>query len=846
MMDVTTVIEETLLDENSAFYMLALDFQKCFDRVPQSLVLQLAERLGLNVRILRPLRAMYKKLRRRFKMPLGVGAEFEVTNGILQGCPLSVILINALLFVMLAKIETEVPDAFTLSFADDANLCSRLSEDAVQRALTFVEKFCSLTGMKLNARKTVMMGITRGSKAFRKNHPYESSVAYNTDTDADNVTLETVVSHKLLGVIASTSYDPETRSNPSRIASMNSLCATLADALLPFYVRCYIATSVITTTALFGCAFAYISRSQLHSLCTNVTTGVWGKAPAFKSRNQVAVMSILNKSHLMDPKVIVSYSSAKALVSACERSPKICERVNRILSLHGTEPSALGPVGLALLRSPPGTICWGTNVLTAFTRPPVLPLAQMQRGLRHHVLRDVFRELRWRGLAEDRPSYHGVALGVDTTATNKLRLTTNSRALAGAVACIIAGAFHRAGRWKSRAVGPIADTDGDAADVTDAEDDELQHEVDDRELCPHCMMEAAADGGYHLWFECPAFAGTRNLPEFAPVLALDRTHWPHCLTNWGVVPTGVDIKETHVLLLHTMMGAILMERQELGRLNTPTQRTRKEHAWRMPSSSGSYLPTFDFSSLPDTHSGWPFRPCLFNALTAWLAQLRWSEADSSSISIIELALDFEVTSGLLVQPAKSQEIVRDLTVVQRGKQMSLMLKALQRIAKALGLGDPLPATRTRSSKALRTLGAPTVSGGYSPRALISPATMSILESQLQCTISQHISNDWGSIVPVYHDPDTSATSPPLRAPREPTSSDSDSTRRPRKKRRPTRQRPRSIPTCKPASKRGRKNPHPPSSSSDDDDNAHSGHLPKRRTTLSIVHEKSGSRSGAFS
>ena len=41
----------------------------------QEIVLRLVEDLGMDERILRPLRKMYKELRRRFKLPLGVGEE---------------------------------------------------------------------------------------------------------------------------------------------------------------------------------------------------------------------------------------------------------------------------------------------------------------------------------------------------------------------------------------------------------------------------------------------------------------------------------------------------------------------------------------------------------------------------------------------------------------------------------------------------------------------------------------------------------------------------------------------------------------------------------------------------
>ena len=72
-----------------------------------------------------------------------------MTNGILQGCPLSVVLINALMSV-LTHCLTEVPEAFVRSFADDAYLLSRHSEASVGACLLRVEDFCRITGMRLN------------------------------------------------------------------------------------------------------------------------------------------------------------------------------------------------------------------------------------------------------------------------------------------------------------------------------------------------------------------------------------------------------------------------------------------------------------------------------------------------------------------------------------------------------------------------------------------------------------------------------------------------------------------------------------------------------------------------
>ena len=65
-----------------------------FDGVPQGIAFQLAERQGLHPRVLQSLRGMYRELRRRFVMAGHVGKEFAASNGIIQGCLLSVLLVN--------------------------------------------------------------------------------------------------------------------------------------------------------------------------------------------------------------------------------------------------------------------------------------------------------------------------------------------------------------------------------------------------------------------------------------------------------------------------------------------------------------------------------------------------------------------------------------------------------------------------------------------------------------------------------------------------------------------------------------------------------------------------------
>ena len=83
-----------------------LDHRKCFDTMPQGIVFEVCTRLGWEAEVLAALQAMYCKLVRAFKVAGGLGDWWRATNGILQGCPLLVILVNSLMGVWKAELDS--------------------------------------------------------------------------------------------------------------------------------------------------------------------------------------------------------------------------------------------------------------------------------------------------------------------------------------------------------------------------------------------------------------------------------------------------------------------------------------------------------------------------------------------------------------------------------------------------------------------------------------------------------------------------------------------------------------------------------------------------------------------
>ena len=778
--ELTTLIEETLLDDSKQLYLLALDFQKCFDRVPQKLVLELAEAMGLHQRILRPLKTMYSGLKRRFKLPLGVGGRFEVTNGILQGCPISVILINALLSVMFKAVDVRVPSVSSQSFADDGTLVSQEDEASVQQAVDVVVGFCNITGMALNVKKTVAMGIPRGSSGFRRRHPYVGQVRVQ-----DNI-LPTETASKILGAKACVSDKVQVRRNDARLESHKPLLMRLPTSPLSTRQRAEIVASNVVSSTVSGGAFAPLSKTATQRLRSRLTTGILGvKHP---SRSVGAMLTILHKAHRVDPAIANSYRILCNLFDTCVRIPHMVDRMNRIAVLYEDHPTlssadALGPVGIAIsVALPAAGLEWGDDIRDCAIGD--MCLAGEPRSSRNHALRDNLRRQGWKALAKHRPSFSGIENGVDYDRTNALRLETKDGNLSRALTVVLTGGVFFATRWGRNGAyvsGRRATTDetsdssshapspspaADAAMEGDEEDEEAEEEeeceyeeeedeeqgdadllgsqdsfdwdivsdpaaeeadVRDPKLCVHCDG-ADSDTPDHLWWACSAFDSVRSQPQYEPLLQLDRSGWPPCLARYGVVPEGFQVDET---LLHTLMGRIVLKRWEL------EAKMRRAgplvHPWTAALSWPAEAFDFDVSSIPEKPAArlWPYSAASLRAILAWLAALQWTK--QGTVSNIELALDFEIFTGKALQPSERSARTSNPAMAERGNLLWTMMGCLKRLCDQLSLPTPWPARREDRVGSLCSVGAGEVWGGMTPRPVFAGGaeTIAALEASAE-------------------------------------------------------------------------------------------------------------------
>ena len=166
LMRVSLFFEESLQEDKNA-YGIAVDLSKAFDNVPTDLTFAVCRKLGMNEKLLTTLRGMYAQITRRFRIGGFVGQAFKDTNGILQDCPLSVMLLNALMAVLSCALE---PTLTAESFVDDLTILHS-SENVLQSGMDAIDKFMQATGQVVNLKKTKTFGPQGGANILYRGTP---------------------------------------------------------------------------------------------------------------------------------------------------------------------------------------------------------------------------------------------------------------------------------------------------------------------------------------------------------------------------------------------------------------------------------------------------------------------------------------------------------------------------------------------------------------------------------------------------------------------------------------------------------------------------------------------------
>ena len=281
-------IESALL-QGSRLCGLSIDFSKAFDRVPREHVFRLAERLGLPQFILEPLKAMYGQLQRRFKIGGCLSDAFQSTNGILQGCPLSIILLNLLMQVWCNAAESLGADP--KCYADDANAsCEKPQE--VLGLLEMSGTFSRLTGMKLNIGKILVWALKPRDRRFFFRNFFKGK----PEEECPKISL----GDRLLGAqMQYSKRNPGKSGLTERFQTAEDACTRIESVPLGMYDRGQLVEAVVIPKILFDTCISPLSKRAMNKWRAACARAIWGRGARFRCNENL--FTLLCRGHAADP-----------------------------------------------------------------------------------------------------------------------------------------------------------------------------------------------------------------------------------------------------------------------------------------------------------------------------------------------------------------------------------------------------------------------------------------------------------------------------------------------------------------------------------------------------------------
>ena len=141
---------------------LSFDLMKAFDRVPHGLLGKILTKMDLAENIRKPYLSMLSNANRRYKINTHFDHPQRIFGGILQGDPLSMLMMNVVTCVWMRSLSAACPLSRTRSFVDDLSIIVASSQHELIREAQNVfhesECFVQSIGGALNKAKSFSFG----------------------------------------------------------------------------------------------------------------------------------------------------------------------------------------------------------------------------------------------------------------------------------------------------------------------------------------------------------------------------------------------------------------------------------------------------------------------------------------------------------------------------------------------------------------------------------------------------------------------------------------------------------------------------------------------------------------
>ncbi|KAJ9445509.1 Ribonuclease HI [Diplonema papillatum] len=359
------------------------------------------------------------------------------------------------------------------------------------------------------------------------------------------------------------------------------------------------------------------------------------------------VMQVLHHGHRLDPYSAPAYIRVKTWIRQMQK----WQCIRRLSEAAWTRREALpdgSPHRLVQDALDQAGWSWATPLTVEYTNEigkqvvyRVSGATEKQTAIVLHDLRQALRRQQIAKMCSRREDLRGCAHGIDGSVTRNLLEEPDSGITGyqqGMLRSIIAGAVETTGRTGRSG------------------------------SCPYCDKNERETVA-HLWWECEAWKDVR---EEHSMCSVDRTTWPNCLSLCGVAPLyrhdadpaqqpiPLDYKEACRFVgdLQRFYLAVLRARQIK---DDREQETSRHHrlslypwGWKTPSPRRVSMPVIEAEAIAQQ---WKHGSQLWKAVHWWIRRLRWAHIGSEhTVTFVELAVDFELTTGVLLPEATNRRI----------------------------------------------------------------------------------------------------------------------------------------------------------------------------------------------
>eukprot|EP00971_Amphidinium_carterae_P114531 2269283-Amphidinium_carterae.1 len=377
--------------DKCAGFALQLDLVKCFNSLSASDGVYLLGRMGCPSSVCQLLQLHYGAMATRNKLSsVWAGSEYKTVRGCPQGCPLSTLLANASLKLL---VPTSCPEVQCCMYLDDLMLMSR-SRDALTKAAREVAEALKMMGLELNATKSIYTGFG------------DLKHADCTNLDVHNVSVPMTYRTDLLGFdLHSEAVQCETDAQRKRgdtAFTRLSRIAKLPGGALHKQKLVSLMVASLWQWAPLGQKPHATARASLRRRVTAVLNG-----PKFpRSQSHEIVYGALLKGHLLDP----AWIQVHATIVLAWKMLSVDLSSQVLLGVPPTPGSLLHDLD-EMLRSygmtRSGSVIQGTNTSLDF-------MAFESAGALAHSAREHFRTHMFAALEARRPKeFEGISLGIN-------------------------------------------------------------------------------------------------------------------------------------------------------------------------------------------------------------------------------------------------------------------------------------------------------------------------------------------------------------------------------------------------------------------------------------------------